>query len=309
MIYDSTAEDESDLSPTPCEWENASGAETEDEDEESEAEFPPGERVSLRDSAFSDLLDACDEKINLALRVAVQAKQEFTFTAKVTFVRRGEAFSVKHETGYQFEPIKCKDKGELYEDIPIVLDKDGNPIIPHDREHQMSFSDLPPANEPEMEVAADGSGVVEELQSLDDVECADRPNCDKITCPFNLTEIGSLASVCGFVPQEGAAELDADLKGSICTAIENGCTRPEVQDAYNTLKFEQLDETAQKTSPCAETDCPFYDTENKGNCCFDATADGYGLPAYADIDEVLEAVEDFGCQRSDVIDEYNDFNE
>lgn len=143
-----------------CSWQNASG--TDEEGEEADENIPAGERVSLNDATFYPLIAACDEKINRALRMAIDAQQGFAVTAKISFEPRGSIFGVKYETGYQFDPIKVKDKGELYEDIQISLDAAGNPIIPYDREHQMTFDEVPPA--PPVVTQVDGStGLVESV--------------------------------------------------------------------------------------------------------------------------------------------------
>lgn len=145
---------------TSCSWQNASG--TEQEEEEADENIPAGERVSLNDATFYPLIAACDEKINRALRMAIDAQQGFAVTAKISFEPRGSIFGVKYETGYQFDPIKVKDKGELYEDIQISLDAAGNPIIPYDREHQMTFDEVPPT--PPVVTQVDGStGLVESV--------------------------------------------------------------------------------------------------------------------------------------------------
>lgn len=166
------AEDEDGQDPDQsCEWENASGGEGDGEESEEDEPEPPaitGERVSLRDYAFDSLVDACDSKINQALRFAVEAKQAFTFTAKITFEPRGGAFGVKHETGYQFDPIKVKSKGELFEETPIALDESGTPIIPYDREHQLTIDEAT-QRDAGATVVADESGVVQSVE-LDDQE-------------------------------------------------------------------------------------------------------------------------------------------
>lgn len=146
--------------PEGCSWQNASGGE-----DDSQEDIPAGERVSLRDNAFAMLIAACDEKINRALRMAIDAQQGFAVTAKISFEPRGGVFGVKYETGYQFDPIKVKDKGELYEEIQITLDDSGNPIIPYDREHQMSFDEVPPP----VVTQVDGStGLVEKVMVQED---------------------------------------------------------------------------------------------------------------------------------------------
>lgn len=137
------------------------GGEEDEAEETPEPEIPTGEPVSLRDAAFNSLIDAMDSKINQALRTAVNEHQNFTLTAKVTFSWRSGVFDVEHETGYQFDPIKVKDKGTLFDPIQIVLDDSGRPIIPYDREHQMTFDEVQPVR-----TTVDGeTGLVEQVET------------------------------------------------------------------------------------------------------------------------------------------------
>ena len=246
--------DDAEQPPQSCDWKNASGDdECEPEEENSESKIPAGERVSLRDNAFSSLLDACDSKINAALRVAVETKQSFTFQAKVTFDYRGGVFSIKHETGYQFDPIKVKDKCELAEEIQIVLDEDGNPVIPYDREHQLNFDEIQPGQReypPSGGTAkVDGkTGIVEDYQEDgrepedpptsddttnpavgDDSDPGEKPDelypCDNFDCPFYAPP-DSGDSGCSFYGKV--------YPSNVSEAVEvYGCTRPEVLQAYS----------------------------------------------------------------------------
>lgn len=228
-----------------CSWQNASGGE-EEEQEDTQKNVPAGERVSLQDDAFYPLLAACDEKINRALRMAVDAQQGFTLTAKVTFEPRGSVFAVKYETGYQFDPIKVKDKGELYEDIQIALDDAGNPIIPYDREHQMTFDEVPSAAAPVVTQVDGSTGLVEKITVPEDVEQKPEPDenetvlslepeealypCDSFDCPFfGVPDAG--VSGCCFDMENPE---DADYGGDIWTAVQmHGCRRDEVLNVYH----------------------------------------------------------------------------
>lgn len=250
---DDSANDLPEESQEPCNWKNASGADQDDELEHPPA-IPTGERVSLRDSAFGTLLDACDEKINRALRMSVDAGQGFSFTAKVAFEPRGCAFGIKYETGYQFDPIKVKDKGELYEEIPIQLDESGNPIIPYDRQHQINFDELQPGREipPTGTVTVDGkTGIVEGYQEGGE-EHEDLPTSDDITnsivkddleggapaqlipcenydCPFYGAPNEEISGCC-FDSEDSDSP---DYAGDVWEAVHmHGCQRQEVLDAY-----------------------------------------------------------------------------
>ncbi|WP_085833521.1 hypothetical protein [Clostridium merdae] len=233
-----------------CSWQNASGGEDASQEDEQKT-VPVGEKVSLRDDDFFfPLIAACDDKINWALRTAVTARQGFTFTAKVTFEPRGNAFAVKYETGYQFEPIKVKDKGELYEEIQITLDDAGNPIIPYDREHQMTFDEVP--DSPPVTTTVDGStGLVESVETADEWE---PPTSDDLTndilgdemeseelqkalypcgcanCPF-FTVGDDGEEGCYFESEDSESD---SYPGDIWEAVHmNGCVRPEVLHSYH----------------------------------------------------------------------------
>lgn len=223
-----------------------------------------GERVSLRDSAFKGLLDACDLKINRALQVAVKAKQGFTFQAKVTFDYVGNAFSVKHETGYQFDPIKVKDKGMLDAEIPIQLDADGNPVIPYDREKQLTFDDVG-SNDNTVKTTVDGkTSLVEDVDTDNDAgtdepadaevadavseEPGENPDpgpyvddeppypCENIDCPFWELNDETMTGECEYSDN---ASMDADYLTNVAAAVvEHHCEREEVASKYNDIDGE-----------------------------------------------------------------------
>lgn len=235
---DESENDDGEDPPEGCSWQNASGSEDEQKD------IPAGQKVSLRDDDFFfPLIAACDDKFNWALRTAVMARQGFTFTAKVTFEPRGNAFAVKYETGYQFDPIKVKDKGELYEEIQITLDDAGNPIIPYDREHQMTFDEVPPAAPVVTQVDGD-TGLVEKVTVQEEEQLEPEPDqddqdennypdelypCSITDCPFFGVDDGDNAGCC-FDSEDPESEGYA---GDVWEAVHmNGCARPEVLHAY-----------------------------------------------------------------------------
>lgn len=236
---DDSENDDGEDSPEGCSWQNASGGE-----EDSQEDIPAGERVSLRDNAFVMLIAACDEKINRALRMAIDAQQGFAVTAKISFEPRGGVFGVKYETGYQFDPIKVKDKGELYEEIQITLDDAGNPIIPYDREHQMTFDEVQPTAPVVTQV--DGStGLVEKVTVKEDEQLEPEPDqdhqdennyhdelypCNITDCPFFGVGDEDEAGCC-FESENPDSDYYA---GDVWEAVHmNGCVRPEVLHAYS----------------------------------------------------------------------------
>lgn len=258
--------------PEGCSWQNASGGEDDSQENEDLDEISGGEHVSLTDNVFAELIDICDGKINQALRVAVQAKESFTFSAKITFVNRGGAFAIEHDTGYQFEPIKVRSKGTLYEEIPICLDKRGDPIIPHDREHQLSFDEVAPAPPAPVVTQVDGStGLVEKVTVQEDEQLEPEPDqddqdennyhdelypCNITDCPFFGVGDEDEAGCC-FESEDPDSDYYA---GDVWEAVHmNGCVRPEVLHAYrqNDPDTESYDET-----PDDLDDLPFEAPEN-----------------------------------------------
>ena len=133
---------------------------------EVEGTFPTGHQVSLTDPAFGPIVGEIDNKMRRALRIMLDSRQNSAcVTAKITFERTGGGFRVKHETGFQIDQPKVKDKGELFEEIEIVQDESGNPIIPDDRQHQMTLEETAP-----MITTVDGnSGLVEDVQIASEI--------------------------------------------------------------------------------------------------------------------------------------------
>ncbi|GEM_PF-3430475 len=251
--------EDDDAEQPPCDWQNASGADK-DEEEESETQesnIPAGEPISLKDDSFTNLINIFDSSINEALRVSVKARQGFTFQAKITFDYRGGAFGIKHEEGYQFDPIKVKTKGEFGEEIQIVLDEDGNPIIPYDRQHQLNFDELQPGREipPSGTATVDGNtGIVEDYQENeeesedppigDDITDAvvsadleeDRdpffqqlPSCDSYDCPFFAMGDGDDCGCCFDIENPDSPNFAGDVWEAVHM---HGCHRQEVLDVY-----------------------------------------------------------------------------
>jgi len=246
--------DQANNPPVSCDWQNASGA---DEDEEMpDADIPSGQPVSLRDSVFDEIINACDAKINSALRVMLESHQrKFDFTAKISFELQGDMLAVTHETGYKFEPINYKDKKTLYEDIQIVLGADGNPMIPYDREHQINFDEIQPGRvippSPVTTTVDGNTGLVEDVQ-IDEEDQASNPEdgsngddapvinefseespllipCDHQDCPFYGTADDG-RSGCLF---DTESKDDINFAGDVWTAVNmENCQRIAVLQAY-----------------------------------------------------------------------------
>lgn len=209
-----------------------------------------GQRVSLRDQVFDEIVSACDAKINSALRTMLESHQrKFDFTAKITFESQGQEISVTHETGYKFEPINYKEKQTLYEPVRIVLDEAGQPVIPYDRQHQLTFDELA-ENQPQAEVTTDSSGVVESIV-FEDVSQSPVPAEEDISVdaePQSSCEQG----LCSFYDSDSPGcccfQAEAWNYGSVIfadtddvkEAVEDlSCTNPAVINEYNNLQNQE----------------------------------------------------------------------
>ena len=207
------------------------------------ATVPEGEPVSLRDDALEVVLDACDQKLTQALRLMFETDQrKFDLNAKITFIRQGGMLKIKYETGFKFDPINYKDKDEIYDDIPIALDAGGNPIIPRDREKQLTFDDVE-EDTARMTTTVDGqTGLVEhiEVDGEEQVEDGEPFSCNNRECPlFDIVE-----EKCEFDPlmdECDGSSADAD----VCEAVAvHHCARPEVLETYNQYYADKGDDEA-----------------------------------------------------------------
>lgn len=199
------------------------------------ASVPEGKPVSLRDDALEVVLDACDQKLTQALRLMFETDQrKFDLNAKITFIRQGGMLKIKYETGFKFDLINYKDKDEIYDDIPIALDAGGNPIIPCDREKQLTFDDVE-EDTARMTTTVDGqTGLVEhvEIESEEDPEDYWPSFCNNRDCPFFVIGVGE-PDLCDFDPERDRCNGSSD-DADICEAVAvHHCTRPEVLETYN----------------------------------------------------------------------------
>lgn len=211
---------------------------------EDTASVPEGEPVSLRDDALEVVLDACDQKLTQALRLMFETDQrKFDLNAKITFIRQGGMLKIKYETGFKFDPINYKDKDEIYDDIPIALDAGGNPIIPRDREKQLTFDDVE-EDTARMTTTVDGqTGLVEHIEVDGEEQVTDEEepfSCNNRECPL----FGIVEEKCDFDPlidECDGSSADAD----VCEAVAvHHCTRPEVLETYNQYYADKGDDEA-----------------------------------------------------------------
>lgn len=126
------------------------------------------DHTSLRMEAFNEIMDLADERLNMALRkcLSSESTERFDLTIKITFeAAQGRVKPVMQESGYKFEPASYKVKTGVLDDIEIVLNSNGDPVILNNRPKQLTMDDLQPeSTETDMTVTADQSGVVEQIE-------------------------------------------------------------------------------------------------------------------------------------------------
>lgn len=250
--------------PQTCDWKNASGVDQEDPgaEENDEADEVSGDPLSLRGPEFDAITTAADSVLNRLVAMLHEKKQrDGEMTIKVTFEDADGAGSyifggaVSGKINYTVKPQKI-----VGDAVELQFDAQGNPIVPADREHQLNFDEIQPGQReypPTGGTATvDGkTGIVEDYQQ-DGAEPEDPPTSDDVTnsvigddlkfsegsdelypcqnteCPFYAYDAGnSDASGCAFSsfdPSKGERDTS-----DVTEAVEqNGCTRPEVLQAY-----------------------------------------------------------------------------
>lgn len=256
------------------------------EEEPSEEPAAPvhvtGRRVSITSPEFEPVIYKIDDIIVRALRTAVDAHQGFTVTAKIQFTPIGSRFTVSHNVGYKFEPIKVEEKGGLYEDLLVELDADGNPIIPDGSAQQITLDEVAGAT-----VTTDPSGVVQSVE-LDDADHDRIFPCKCTECPLHTGFTGG-ESGCSFGGDVNAP-LDSDLEGHIYDAVTiHRCTRSCILEICD--RVFPAEQPEPDPYPCTE-ECYLCDF---GEYC-DLREDGSSLIPYEDR-HIIDAVENFNCPR------------
>lgn len=128
-----------DYDPDPEEDESA-----EDLVEEENHGIAIEDHTSLRMEAFNEIMDLADARLNMALRkcLSSESTERFDLTIKITFeAAQGRVKPVMQESGYKFEPASYKVKTGVLDDIEIVLNSNGDPVILNNRPKQMTMED------------------------------------------------------------------------------------------------------------------------------------------------------------------------
>jgi hypothetical protein len=238
---DDSENDQDDNPPDSCDWKNASGV---DEDEPAPSvpkDVIVGERVSLRNSEFEDILDAADTGLNGLIRTLREKNQhDGELNIKVIFEDYGTAFrfsgQISGKINYSLKPVKIS----LDENVEIKFDEFGNPVIPYNRQHQMNFDEIQPGRvipPKPITTTVDGNpGLVEDVQVEDetdedpDAQKTQQFSCDQEDCPFHGTCNDDDSSGCCFDTEDSD---DSNFPGDIWTAVNmENCQRGAVLEAY-----------------------------------------------------------------------------
>lgn len=204
----------------PTGWDNASGEEEHPEENEA-LEVPDdvdGEPLTLHSSEFEQIIGTADGVLNKLVAMLHEKKQrEGEMTIKVgfedadglgNFIFSG---AVSGKINYTVKPQKV-----IGDAVPLKFDNAGNPVLPADRERQLSFADMQDPSG--ATVTADSSGVMQNVQ-LDP--------CSKTDCPFYDPECEHSC--------QGRDEFEK-CPGCVKDVAENQhCQSPDLLDVYDKL--------------------------------------------------------------------------
>jgi hypothetical protein len=262
-----SANDQPEEQQGPCDWQNASG-DDEKEPEDEESDEVSGDPLSLRGPEFNVVIATADTVLNrLVAMLHAKKQRDGEMTVKVTFEDANGAGSyifsgaVSGKINYTVKPQKI-----VGDAVELQFDAQGNPIVPADREHQISFDEIQPGQReypPQGGTATvDGkTGIVEHYEGKED-EPADPPASD-------------------------------DAANSVTADDPEGGEPDSAQDAASGETDEPY--------PCKNIDCPFYGASDSGDpgCCYKTGEE----PDPFDADS---AVEQENCTRPEILQAYAD---
>ena len=272
------------------------------DDKPNESPQITGRRVSLLNREFEGIVYKIDEMLNRALSIAIDARQGFSVTAKISLSPNGSGprFSVSHNVGYKFDPIKVEDKGALYEDLAISFDKEGNLIIPDGSNTQITMDEVTAG----VTVTTDENGLVEKVEA-DDADYDRVFPCDCTECPLHTGFTGGEVG-CSFGGNT-ESPLDDDLKGHIYDAVtEHFCTRGVINEICEREFPVPMDSSEAEPDPypCKEVDC-WFNTDRGDEPCCELDEFGCRESHMTSAGDYKDAVIEYQCTRKCVLDRYN----
>lgn len=205
-----------------------------------------GEPLDLRGNEFDFIVNPANAALNRFVAMLHAKKQhDGEINIKVTFEDNGGSYifggAVSGKINLTMKPQKVT--GDAVE---LQFDAQGNPIIPTDREHQLNFDEIQPGQREYSPTGGtaqvDGTtGIVESYEAVqDDSSEKELYPCKNIDCPFyRVPDAGE--SGCYYYPTKDADTFDVNE-----AVEENGCTRPEILQAYADAQPQEDDESEDK---------------------------------------------------------------
>ena len=161
---DDSADDGAEQQPQTCDWKNASGDDSEDNEDEpkNKPEEVSGDPLDLRGDEFDYIINPANAALNRFVAMLHAKKQhDGEINIKVTFEDDGGSYifggAVSGKINLTMKPQKV-----IGDAVELQFDAQGNPIIPADREHQLSFDEV---KQPGGTATVDGkTGIVEHYE-------------------------------------------------------------------------------------------------------------------------------------------------
>lgn len=199
VFEDDTSESENDANnridiDTFSEGEFPTNLEEEDSlSQKSEDNEIDGKPVTLRGPEFNQIVETFDVTLNRIIRTLRNKKQsEAEVNVKITVNDSGTSVlfggQVSGKINYIIKPAKV-----YADEIEIKLDEHGDPVIPYDREHQLSFEEI--CQEQGATVTTDASGVVESIETVSDASVEEPEDCADIDNLASLDQEGDLSGL------------------------------------------------------------------------------------------------------------------
>ena len=174
---DESENDNGEESQEGCSWQSASSSEKDEQEEEPDE--ISGDPLSLRGTEFDAIIVTADAVLNRLVSMLHQKKQrDGEMTVKVTFEDvdgdGSYVFSgaVSGKINYTVKPQKI-----VGDAVELRFDPQGNPVVPYDREHQLSFDEVPPAA-PVVTQVDGGTGLVEKVTVQEEEQLEPEPDKD-----------------------------------------------------------------------------------------------------------------------------------
>jgi hypothetical protein len=228
--------------PSSSDWENASGDEEHPEENEvpDESEKIDGDPLSIRGPDFGQIISTADNVLNNLVSMLHEKKQrDGEMTIKIGFEDTDGlgsyifSGSVSGKINYSVKPQKV-----IGDAVRLQFDDYGRPILPADREKQLTFDDVSQNDSAGTTITTDQNMVVEsvtpdDISDLDDSESTEKDSeeCEQFFCPFYHPD-------CTHSCDQSDFENNPDM---VRDAVESeGCQNPDLLKIYNMISKEDI---------------------------------------------------------------------